>query len=88
MIRCRGLMLQPRLTNSVASQSSSSGWVGGSPDRPKLEGLGTSPRPKCLSQTWFTMTREVSGCPGWVSQRARASRRPLESRPGFRGWTR
>ena len=39
-------MLQPSRTNSVASQSSNSGCVGGVPERPKFETLATMPRPK------------------------------------------
>ena len=75
-------MLQPLRTNSVASQSSSSGWEGGVPERPKFDGLLTMPRPKCRSQMWFTITRAVSGWFGCVNQRAKARRRPLESAPG------
>ena len=32
--------------NSLANQSSNSGWVGGSPSLPKSLGVGTMPRPK------------------------------------------
>ena len=39
-------MLQPLSMNSVASQSSSSGWVGRSPWVPKSSLVTTRPRPK------------------------------------------
>ena len=41
-----GLIRQPPSTNSADSHSSSSGCVGGCPWKPKLSGVGTSPRPK------------------------------------------
>ena len=44
-----------RFASSAASQSSSSGWVGGLPIRPKSLGVSTSPRPKCESQARFTI---------------------------------
>ena len=75
--RCIALTLQPRATNSVASQSSSSGWLGAAPAVPKLSGVETIPSPKWSSQIRLTITRAVSGWPGWVSHRANASRRPL-----------
>ncbi len=45
---------------------------------PKLLGVAPMPRPKCQRQTRLTMTRAVSGCSGWVIQRASSSR-PLAS---------
>ena len=53
--------LHPARTNSVASQSSSSGCVGGSPCVPKSSLVSTMPRPKNCSQTRLTVTRAVSG---------------------------
>ena len=44
--RCIAFRLQPRATNSSASQSSSSGCDGGSPSFPKLLGVRTMPSPK------------------------------------------
>ena len=44
-------MLQPRPTNSVASQSSSSGWVGSWPWRPKSLGVATIPTEVPLPDT-------------------------------------
>ena len=44
--RCIAFRLQPRSTNSSASQSSSSGCDGGSPILPKLLGVRTMPSPK------------------------------------------
>ena len=64
MRRCICLMLQPRSANSTASQSSSSGWVGGSPWRPKSFGVRTIPSPKCPCQMRFTITRASSGLSG------------------------
>src|SRR5687768_18326540 len=51
----------PRRTNSSASQSSSSGCVGGVPSFPKLFAVRTIPSPKCHSQRRLTITRAVSG---------------------------
>ena len=70
-------MSQPVRTNSVASQSSSSRWLGGAPFTPKLSGVATIPSPKWCSQSRLTSTRAVSGWPGWVSHWANARRRPL-----------
>ena len=67
-------------TNSVASQSSSSGCEGGSPWRPKFSVVFTSPVPKCCCQSRFTATRAVSGLSGETSQRARPRR--LRGRAG------
>jgi hypothetical protein len=76
-------MLQPRRTNSTASQSSSSGCVGGSPIFPKFSSVDTMPRPKCFCHSRLTMTRAVSGLSGEAIQRASASRRP-DVRPSGR----
>ena len=67
---------QPVRTNSVASQSSSSGCDGSAPAFPKSFGVSTSPFPKWPIQTRLTITRAVSGLPGSTTARAR-SRRPL-----------
>ncbi len=67
-------MLQPRSTNSVASQSSSSGCDGLSPCVPKSSDVRTMPRPKNSCQMRFTATRAVSGFSRETSQRASASR--------------
>src|SRR5215471_21788787 len=58
------LMSQPVRTNSVASQSSSSGWLGGSPCEPKSSAVLTIPVPKYCCQYWFTATRAGSGLDG------------------------
>ena len=76
--RCIALRLQPRATNSVASQSSSSGWRRPSPIVPKSLGVATIPRPKWCCQRRLTITRAVSGLSGRVSQSASAVRRPLD----------
>ena len=70
-------MLQPESMSSTASQSSSAGWVGGLPLRPKSNTVGTSGVPKCRIQMWLTATRAVSGLSRSAIQRARASRRPV-----------
>ena len=57
-----------------ASQSSSSGCVGGVPWVPKSFSVSTSPRPKYACQSRLTVTRAVSGFAGSTSQRARSSR--------------
>src|SRR5262245_10680775 len=75
--RCICLTLQPRRTNSVASQSRSSGCDGLTPIFPKLLGVGTMPRPKCQCQIRLTMTRAVSGLSADAIHSANARRRPL-----------
>ena len=50
MSRCRRLSRQPFFMKSLASQSSSSGWLGFSPSLPKSPGVSTRPRPKWCSQ--------------------------------------
>ena len=72
--RSMALTSQPERTNSVASQSSSSGWLGGSPWAPKSSTVFTSPVPKSICQSRLTATRAVSGLAGSTSQRARPSR--------------
>ena len=66
--------------NSVASQSSSSGWVGGSPCVPKSSLVSTRPRPKNCSQTRLTATRAVSG----LSRRQASARGRAGSAAGRR----
>src|SRR5947209_760987 len=43
MRRCRPLSDQPPSTKRAVSQSSSSGWVGSAPRRPKLLGVAAGP---------------------------------------------
>src|SRR5262249_46961936 len=73
--RCRAFRLQPCSTNQPASQSSNSGWVGGSPIVPKSLDVRTQPVPKWDCQRRLTLTRAVSGLSGRVNHRARVSRR-------------
>ena len=61
MSRCSFLTDQPPSTKRSASQSSSSGCVGGSLRTPKSLGVRTRPAPKWFSQTRLTITRAVSG---------------------------
>ncbi len=68
------LGLHPPDTNSVASQSSSSGCIGRSPCDPKSSLVSTMPWPKICSQYRFTVTRAVSGFSSLTSQRARPRR--------------
>jgi hypothetical protein len=73
------LTFQPESTNSRASQSSSSGWLGDSPWTPKFSLVLTSPWPKNCCQKRLTTTRAVRGWSGLVSHWAEAeagSRRP------------
>ena len=58
----------------MASQSSSSGWLGRSPWVPKSSLVSTSPCPKYCSQMRFTVTRGVNGLFSSTSQRASPSR--------------
>ena len=74
--RWSGLSRQPWATNSEASQSSSSGWVGASPCVPKLFGERTIPRPKWCWKTRLAITRAVRGFSGDAIQSARTRRRP------------
>jgi hypothetical protein len=69
--------------NQCASQSSSSGCVGGSPIRPKSLGVRTRPWPKCCCQTRLTITRAVSGFAGLAIHCASPSlRREVRSSGG------
>ena len=61
MSRCSRFTDQPQRTNSTASQSSNSGWLGRSPRRPKLSGDRTRPSPNQACQMRFTVTRAVNG---------------------------
>ena len=67
-------MSQPERTNSVASQSSSSGWLGRSPCEPKSSVVLTSPSPKNICQCAIDGHAAVSGLAGSTSQRANPSR--------------
>ena len=73
---------QPSSRNWTASQSSSSGWLGGSPCEPKSSAVLTSPVPKTWSQNRLTATRAVKGWFGATSHCARPSR--LSGAPGRR----
>ena len=53
MARCSALTSQPESMNVVASQSSSSGWLGYSPCSPKFSDVLTRPVPKYLCQKRF-----------------------------------
>jgi hypothetical protein len=81
MRRCKCLRLQPWSMKSRASQSSSSGCVGGSPWAPKSLGVRTIPWPKCQAQTRLTRTRAVSGLSRAVNHFARAARRLAAGTP-------
>ena len=74
MSRCMALTFHPVRTNSVASQSSSSGLLGCSPCDPKSSEVLTMPVPKYSCQKWFTATRAVSGLLGSTIHFARPSR--------------
>ena len=65
---------QPVRINSVASQSSNSGWDGFSPCNPKSSVVFTKPVPKYCCQKRFTVTRAVKGWFGSTSHLARPSR--------------
>ena len=84
MVVSMALTSQPLRTNSVASQSRSCGWVGGSPWVPKSSSVVTMPLPKSLAQRRFTVTRAVSGFSSEVIQRAKPSR--LAGAPCGKGW--
>src|SRR5439155_10808175 len=70
----RGRGLGEGFTNSLASQSSSSGWLGRSPWTPKSSVVFTSPVPKNVCQKRFTVARAVSGLSGETIQFATARR--------------
>src|SRR5438093_657640 len=74
MIFCSALTSQPVRTNSVASQSNSSGCDGGSPCDPKSSADFTIPVPKYICQNRFTVTRAISGYDGSTSHRAKPRR--------------
>ncbi len=73
-LRSHGREPSVGLANSTASQSSNSGWLGGSPWVPKSSLVFTSPVPNIACQTRLIATRLVSGCAGSTSHRARPSR--------------
>src|SRR5205823_5343628 len=62
----------------AAMSSSNAGYVGGSPEWPKLLAVGTSSLPKNRPHTRFTMTRDASGLFEAAIASA-SSRRPLPS---------
>ena len=78
--RSMAFISQSRRTSSVASQSSSSGWLGISPCVPKSSAVRTSPTPNIDCHRRLTVTRAVSGLAGSTNQRASPSR--LRGRPG------
>ena len=61
MSRCSFFIDIPFLAKFAERYSSNSGFVGRSPDMPKLEGVSTIPVPKCAFQIRFTITRVVMG---------------------------
>src|SRR5262245_29953789 len=65
---------QPDSRNSVANQSSSSGWVGGCPCEPKSSLVLTMPVPNISCQYRLTVTRAIKGFDGSTSQRANPNR--------------
>ena len=71
---------QPFPTNSAATQSSNSRWLGRSPRTPKSFSVVTMPSPKRLAQISLATTRGVRGFPLLTSQRARSSRSPRSAR--------
>ena len=68
MSRCIDFIDQPSCTKRVANQSSSSGWLGFSPRRPKSLAVATRPRPKWYCQMRLTITRVVRAFVGWAIQ--------------------
>ena len=68
------LTSQPSSRNRTASQSRSSGWLGGSPCAPKSSAVLTIPVPKTWSQKRLTATRAVRGWLGAISHWARPNR--------------
>ena len=73
---------QPPRTNSSASQSSNSGWVGRAPFRPKSLGVSTIPLPKVYCQIRFTITRAVNGLSGLATHSANFTRRSCSGASG------
>ena len=61
MSRCSCLIDIPPSTKRDVRYSSSSGFVGRSPIKPKLLGVSTMPVPMCQRHTRLTMTRAVIG---------------------------
>ena len=79
-IRGAATCLQPPRTSSPARYSSNSGMRGRGAGEPKFSGVATSPTPKWCCQIRLTCTRASKAAgrePGRVSQRAKASRRPV-----------
>ena len=96
-------MSQPERMNSTASQSSSSGWLGGSPCAPKSSTVFTRPVPKSICQSRLTATRAVSGFAAddqpprqrkpvrygrFLAAGKAAAARPARPRPGWSYWPR
>ena len=71
------LIDQPRATNSAASQSSSSGWLGFWPIAPKSSADFTRPSPKWCFQSRLTITRGRRGLTADRPSVRASSRRPL-----------
>ena len=71
------LIDQPESIKYFARKSSNSGFDGGSPNLPKLLGVGTIPFPKCHAQTRLEMTLEVKGLSGDVMASANSVRQML-----------
>ena len=63
--------------NSTASQSRSALFEHGIPALPKSLGVETRPSPKWNCQIRLTITRDVSGCVGFVIHLAKTRRRPV-----------
>src|SRR5262245_29740696 len=72
-------------TKLHASQSSSSGFVGRLPMRPKSLAVATRPSPKWCCQIRLTITRAVNGFCLSVIQRASQRRRPVVAGVGTGG---
>ena len=70
-----------RRTRPPASRAARGGWAA-RPGGRSRSSVPTRPRPKWYCQIRLTITRVDSGLSGRVSQRARASRRPVELRRG------
>src|SRR5213075_3045727 len=70
-------MLHSLSSKSLASQSSSSGWLGGCPKRPKSLGDSASPWPKCCCHSRFASTRDGKGLSRDTIHFANSVRRPV-----------
>ena len=68
-------LLRTGSMNSLANQSSSSGWLGLAPALPKSLAVGTMPRPKTCCQMRLTITRASSGLFRLVAHLAKRARR-------------